>query len=309
MTGSAYTNDEKRGLIFDIQPFSIHDGPGIRTTVFLKGCPFSCEWCDNPESQNPYPEIMTRNIRCCLCGMCVKTCPVGAISLSKKNGRKIDWSKCNMCLECARACPQGAIITQGRYMAVEEIVDEVARDIPFFRNSGGGITMSGGEPLQQWEFVTAVFKQCREKSIHTALETTAHAPWERFEAVLNHLDLLLVDVKHMNPKKHKRYTGVSNKLILDNIQKAVYIVKTWIRVPLIPGFNDSDSDIQEIASFSSKLPVEKVSILPFHKYGEEKYEALGREYIMKDIQLPSKERVEDACNIVKSFGLNCTIKY
>ena len=295
-------------MIFNIQPLSIHDGPGIRTTVFMKGCPLRCEWCDNPESQNAFEEIMTRDIKCTQCGRCVEACSLGAITIDEGR-RKIDRAKCNLCLECARACPNGAIVISGEYKSVEEVVEEVAKDSLFYRISGGGVTISGGEPLAQSEFVAQVLKGLKEKGIHTALDTTGCAPWEKMERVLEYVDLVLFDLKHVDPEIHRQRTGVGNELILRNLQKTAYKTRTWVRVPVIPGFNESDSDIQRIADFCSTLPVEKLSLLPYHGWAEAKYETLGREFPTKDIQPPSDERMKELCEIVTAAGLKCTIKY
>lgn len=296
------------GLIFNTQPLSIHDGPGIRTTVFLKGCPLRCEWCSNPDSWNSFPEIMTRDIKCVRCGCCAKACPEGAITLSE-DARDLDRAQCGRCIECGSACPNGAIHVLGETVEVEEFVREVAKDELFFKNSGGGITLSGGEPLLQWEFVAQVFEACKQRSIHTTLDTTGYAAWEKLDAVLNYTDLVLYDVKHMDSEIHRRRTGVSNELILENLSKTAHRVRTWIRIPIIPTFNDTDSDLRRIIDHVATLPVEKVSILPYHGWGQAKYEALGIEYPLTEISPISDERIEEICTLVTSAGLECTVKY
>jgi pyruvate formate lyase activating enzyme len=300
--------EEPSGLIFNIQPFSIHDGPGIRTTVFMKGCPLSCEWCANPDGRHQQAELLTRDVKCVRCGNCVEACPSGAITVDE-DLRRIDWARCDLCLQCAQQCSTGALAVSGTQMTVSDLVGEVEKDEPFFRNSGGGITISGGEPLLQWEFAAQVFRACRDKGIHTTLDTSGHAPWEHVEAVLEHADLVLYDVKHIDPDIHRQQTGVGNDLILRNLERTARRVRTWIRIAVVPGFNDSDSDVRRIADFVLTLDVEKVSLLPYHGWGEAKYRAMGRGYPMRTTPAPSDERMEQLCAIVTAAGLRCTIKH
>jgi len=202
-------HNEIKGLIFNIQRFSIHDGPGIRTTVFLKGCPLTCKWCSNPESQKSYPEILTVDRKCIRCGRCAESCSQEAITLDE-SGRRLDWQKCNLCMECAANCPSGAIEAVGRYLTVDEVVAEVEKDRLFYQNSGGGVTVSGGEPLLQWEFALNLLKECKVRNLHTALDTSGCAPWDVMERVIEHVDLVLYDIKDMHSAKHKAITGVAN---------------------------------------------------------------------------------------------------
>jgi pyruvate formate lyase activating enzyme len=191
-----------KALVFNIQRFSLHDGPGIRTTVFLKGCPLNCKWCSNPESITSTPEIISYPIKCVGCGKCEEVCPQQAIVI--KDGKSvIAWEKCDKCLKCAGVCLNGGISLVGKEMSVEEVISEVERDAPFYTNSGGGVTFSGGEPLRQWRFVTEACKKCKERGIHTALDTTGYADWEKMEEVLQYVDLLLYDIKHLDPESHK----------------------------------------------------------------------------------------------------------
>ena len=191
----ASTNHKvKKGLIFNIQRFSVHDGPGIRTTVFMKGCPLTCLWCSNPESQAFFPNLVVRDMNCRGCGECLEACTDGAITMTEEQGRKIDWEKCNQCLVCTDSCIYDSLSISGSYMEVEEVLHEVMRDEAFYKNSGGGITVSGGEPLSQSEFVTNLLEACKREGLHTAIDTTGYAPWEKIEKVLRFVDLALFDI-------------------------------------------------------------------------------------------------------------------
>jgi len=298
--------EEKSGLTFNIQRFSLHDGPGIRTTVFLKGCPLACKWCSNPESWNPYPEIITFDIRCIRCGRCVEACPQGAITIINEK-REIDWSKCNQCLKCAEVCPSGAIEQVGKYMSVDEVVEEVGKDALFYLNSGGGVTFSGGEPLTQWEFVKEACQRCKEKGIHTALDTTGCVGWDIMEQVLEYIDLVLYDIKHTNPLKHIEGTGVSNELILANLEKTAAKTKTWLRVALIPAFNVSESFIEKVAQLARQLKVEKVSLLPYHEWGKSKYARLGQTYPFEGVDILSDDCVNEYKGLIQSCGVQVDV--
>ncbi|MDD5311614.1 MAG: glycyl-radical enzyme activating protein [Dehalococcoidia bacterium] len=294
-------NDGK-GLIFNIQKYAIHDGPGIRTSVFMKGCPLYCKWCSNPESQRAHPEIMTYDIRCISCHRCEEICPVNAISFNEKR-RQIDWEKCDNCFKCSGECPSKAIERIGNYLTVDEVLNEVLADEIFYRNSGGGMTVSGGEPLLQWEFVAELCRKAKEKGIHTVLDTCGFASWNVMEKVLKHVDLVLFDVKHMAATKHKEGTGVDNELIMSNAGKTAALVRTWFRVPLIPGFNDSPEDIRKIAEFARSLHIEKVSLLPYHELGSSKYAKIGKTYSMDGLIPTDEEKLKTATAIFESHGL------
>ena len=308
--GLAPSNDE-RGIVFNIQRFSIHDGPGIRTTVFLKGCPLYCPWCQNPESIRLLPEIITRDIKCIRCGRCVDACPQGAISLGEE-GRVIEWGKCNYCLKCAEVCPSKSIEVSGEYKSVDEVIQEVMKDSSFYRRTGGGMTISGGEPLLQWRFTLSLLQKARQKGLRTALDTTGYANWEILDEVLNYTNLVLYDLKHMDSAKHREVTGVPNERILENLQKTVIEkpgLKVWLRRPLIPDFNDSEEEIEGLCKFTLTLGsgVEKISLLPFHKFGELKYTATGKVYLYHDVPLLSDERVEEFKRLVASHGLRVEV--
>jgi pyruvate formate lyase activating enzyme len=250
--------------------------------------------------------VIARN--CNRCGKCVDVCPRGAITLVEEEVR-IDRAKCDLCMKCVDVCSPGAIVRVGEYMTVEEVVEEVSKDEIFYSNSGGGITISGGEPLLQWEFTSEVLKGCKERAIHTAIDTCGHANWEVLEEVLRYTELALFDVKHMNSEKHRKVTGVGNELILSNAEKTSRKVRTWIRIPIIPGFNDSEQHMKDVAKFVSTTAVEKISLLGYHEWGKHKYEATGRDYALENIHPLSEETPNNLKEIAQSYGLTVTIGY
>ncbi|MBN1368509.1 MAG: glycyl-radical enzyme activating protein [Dehalococcoidales bacterium] len=298
--------NSKTGLVFNIQRFSIHDGPGMRTTVFLKGCPLRCGWCSNPESWHNYPEIWVFNIRCNKCGKCVDNCHKGAITLTE-NGISIDRNNCDLCFDCVNVCPTLAIEKIGSFLTVNEIMEQVNKDIIFYENSGGGVTVSGGEPLYQPAFLLALLKSCKEKGLHTTLDTSGYSPWDNINECLHYLDLVLIDVKSLDPSIHYKHTGVSNELILDNINKITGRVKTWLRVPVIPGVNTSESQIKDLADFAIKLSSEKLCLLPLHHWGKSKYTRLGRKYLFDGVQTFEKEYLLKCKGRIESYGLKVEI--
>lgn len=299
-------NYSMEGIVFDIQRFSIHDGPGIRTIVFLKGCPLSCRWCSNPESQSLKPVIMYQKMNCIHCGRCIAACKKGAISINNKGF--INRDICTACGECVNVCPASALTIKGRKMTVEQVVKELKKDAIYYRKSGGGITLSGGEPLVQSDFSKEIFKACKAQGWHTAIETTGYATPETIEKVFPYIDLALMDIKNINSDIHKEYTGISNEIILENVKKVSKITQMVVRVPVIPNFNSSEQSILETCKFVKTLNnVDTVHLLPYHTYGENKYDLLGRDYLMKESKSVNSDEIESLKKIVESQGIKCII--
>jgi pyruvate formate lyase activating enzyme len=304
------SDDGSEGLVFNIQRFSLQDGPGIRTTVFLKGCPLRCAWCSNPESQAAHPEIMFRSQQCRADGACAEVCEVGAIALID-GAHHLDRERCTLCMDCITACAAGALEITGQRMRLEEVVEESCRDELFYKNSGGGVTLSGGEPLFQPEFSRRFMEACKKRSIHTALDTSGHASWENMKRVLEHTDLVLFDLKHLSPEKHLEGTHVKNELILDNLRRTSELAgaRVWIRIPLIPGYNDSDAHLGELARIAEEMSAEKVSLLGFHHWGRSKYRALGREYPYDENDALPQERLDAAKRAIEAHGVEVTVDH
>ena len=291
-----------KGIVFNIQRYSIHDGPGIRSTVFLKGCPLRCFWCQNPESWNVKPEIMLNRNLCTLCGRCIDVCPGKACSISG-NKLVIDRSRCTGCGKCENVCVNHARSIAGKLMSAGEVLEEVLKDRVFYRNSGGGVTISGGEPGIQHEFALRLLRHLKDENVHTALETCGHIPWENLEKLIKYLDLVLYDLKHIDPSEHKRATGVSNLLIIENLKRISALRKVIVRVPLIPGFNDSPEHIRSVNGFVRKEigPVE-IDLLPYNKLGEIKYEHLDRHGIKPSGEVQGDEYLEMLSGIIDSVA-------
>ena len=298
---------EPEGCITEIQKFSVHDGPGIRTLVFLKGCPLNCLWCQNPETKCPDSEMRYDAGKCIGCNVCIEECPQKAISLK---GKKLltDKKLCNVCGKCAEKCYAGAREIVGKMYSVSEVFDVVAKDKVFYKNSGGGITLSGGEPLLQWQFSTALLKKCKENNINTAVETCGFAKWENFEKVLKFTDFLLYDIKVIDPGIHKEYTGQSNELIISNLKKASKVnSKIIIRFPLIPNVNDDEDNLKATAKLAKKVSAIELHLLPYHEVGISKYKTLDIKYLLKNTAIPSNEEVNRVKAILEKEGVEVII--
>ena len=281
------------GRIFDIKRYSIHDGPGIRTTVFLKGCGLNCQWCHNPESIDPGPELMHWPARCARCHACVKSCPTGALSTDSAGAVLVDRAKCDLCGRCAEACLYDAMQIVGRAMTVDEVMAEVERDRVFYEQSGGGVTLSGGDPLVQVDFAEAVLEACKSRGLLTALDTAGLAPDGAFERLARLADLILLDLKVIDADKHKAFTGVSNVPIIRHLKSlAAAGREVWIRVPLVSGVNDDDDNIRRTIELVRPLErVRRIGLLPYHAGGLDKARRIGKESRFRRFESPSEERL------------------
>lgn len=298
-----------KGRIIKIQRFSIQDGPGIRTTIFLKGCPLKCLWCSNPESQSLNPEIMFNKAKCIQgCNECIKACPVKAI-IKKDSFISINREKCIGCEDCVKACPSEALTFIGKLIEAKQVIEEIKKDKAFYEKSNGGITISGGEPLFQAKFTKEILKLCKKEGMHTALDTSGYGDWKKIKEILKYTDLVLYDLKHMDPFMHIKYTGVSNEIILKNALKiSKEKVDLRIRVPIIPTINDSMDNLAKLAKFIKKLErIEEIDFLPYHRLGISKYEMLDKEYPLKSLQPPSKEYLLKLKNYLETYGIKVNV--
>lgn len=297
---------EARGLVFNIMRFSLHDGPGIRTTVFLKGCPLRCWWCHNPEGQGAQPEVNWFAERCIRCGDCVRACPHGALQLNGAIAR--DAARCRHCAACAEVCPAAAHQLAGRWMTAREIVAEVLKDRVFFEESGGGVTFSGGEPLLQAPFLEAALAACRERRIHTAVETSGFAAPGVLRRVSTNVDLFLYDVKVMDGERHRSATGTGNDRILRNLRMLVQFGREVIvRVPVVPGVNDDDENLDELCAFLAPLGLRRIDLLPYHRIGSGKYDRMGRPNRIDAVEPPSAEQMETIAARLRRGGFSVQI--
>lgn len=296
----------KKGIIFDVKRYAIHDGPGIRTTVFFKGCPLQCQWCQNPEGIESRPEILLRSKRCAEdCDACVSACPQGAIS---KNGNSVEFNteRCDFCRKCEEVCVYDALEVVGREVTVHEALEEIERDRVFFEESGGGITFSGGEPLMQLDFVQALLTKVKERNIHTTLDTSGYVDFTDLERINDQVDLFLYDIKIMDDERHKKYTGVSNTIILENLQKlSKKGAPVTVRIPLIPGINDDEQNVESFAEYMKTLKnIKQINILPYHKGGCEKYKNLRKEDSLKTFQPPTNDRIDEIKQLLVESGFS-----
>ncbi|HUS58087.1 MAG TPA: glycyl-radical enzyme activating protein [Planctomycetota bacterium] len=296
------------GRIFDIKKFAIHDGPGIRTTVFFKGCPLHCLWCHNPESIGFEPELAFFPHKCIHCGRCIKNCPNAALSAG--DGRVLrDTRKCKLCRKCAQECPAEAIVCYGDDMTIERVVDEVMKDKPFYDNSGGGVTLSGGEPLSHSEFALPLLGELRNRGVHRLLDTTGLAPTDVFKEMVSAVDDVYFDVKVIDEAKHRELTGVSNRKILEHLRWLVRegAKNVTLRVPLVPGLNDTPADLDAFAGLVVELrglgTVQQVEMLPYHRIGSGKYASLGMEYRLAAVVPHTKDRLREIVQHLKFRGV------
>ena len=299
--------ESPHGIVWDIRKYSIHDGPGIRTTVFLKGCPLACRWCCNPESQAPAPDITWFGEKCSACGTCVQACTRDAVIVDRSGRRRIDRARCDACGECVAACPGGAMTLVGRPMSVDEVLREVAQDAIFYNRSGGGLTVSGGEPLAQPAFTAELLRRYKADYVgsHTTLETCGEAAWEQVALVAPHVNLFLYDIKHMDTLEHRQQTGAGNERVLENAARlAAAGAALVVRLPLVPGMNDGEENLRRTAGFvRSVLRLDRVDVLPYHRLGEPKYSRLGRAYQLAGHPPASQEQVASACSILEACGM------
>ena len=296
------------GIIFDTKRFSIHDGPGIRTTIFLKGCPLRCQWCHNPESQSLKPDVMLRPNRCITCLACLDECPQQAITING-NGPITNLDLCLRCGACTNACYAEAREIIGQEMTVIQVMAEIERDLSFYDESGGGVTFSGGEPLMQRDFLLALLQACKEQEIHTAVDTSGAVSWEILERIRPYVDLFLYDIKLMDDGRHQKYTGISNQLILDNLYALSAAEQAInLRLAIIPGINDQEENIRQTGAFAAALPQHHpISILPYHAIAADKYKRLNLPYQLINIQPATDDHMNHIAAILREYDLEVKI--
>ncbi|NOW07664.1 glycyl-radical enzyme activating protein [Clostridium beijerinckii] len=294
-----------KACIFNIQKYSIHDGPGIRTVVFFNGCPLSCLWCSNPESQDSKIQIICDKTKCTQCLHCIDVCQNNAISLND-NHIKINSNNCISCFACKNSCPHKALSAEGEFLTLSHVMNEVMKDEMFYEESNGGVTLSGGEVLMQHEFGSELLKLLKNRNIHTAIETTGYASNETFSKFIQDVDLLLFDIKHYDREKHFKVTNVYNDLIIENLKIAINSGKeVIIRIPVIPNINSSLEDAKEFCKLLKFVNAKKINLLPFHQFGQKKYELLNKPYAFQNTQQLHEEDLLEYKNIFLKNGFDC----
>jgi len=295
----------QRGRVFNIQRYSVQDGPGIRTTVFMKGCPLSCQWCHNPEGQSPEPELLVFEHRCIRCGACVTVCPNASAQIPVLEPLRPIPANCSLCGACVAACPTEARQMAGDMMTVDEVLAVVLKDRVFYEDSQGGVTFSGGDPLMQPDFLQALLEACKKVELHTAVDTCGLASRETILALAPLTDLFLYDLKLVDAQKHRQFTGASNQVILENLNYlGRHHTRVWLRIPVIPGINDAPESMDATAQLAASLPgIRQVNLLPYHPSGIAKFQRLGQAYPLAATRPPTQADLDAITNIFKSHGL------
>jgi pyruvate formate lyase activating enzyme len=296
-----------KSIVCEIEKYATHDGPGIRSVVFLKGCPLTCLWCANPETQRKENELYYNLMKCIQCKRCIQACEKDVLfTIDEKI--HIDREKCTACGQCVKECPMGALQLVGKEMNVEEVFEEVSKDMVFYQQSGGGITISGGEVLMHEEFAAALLQKSKENYINTAIETSGFGSWNSLFNIAEYCDVIMFDIKHTDENIHKQATGVDYKVIVDNLQQLSKLHNhIIIRVPLITGWNDSEENIENVVQIAKKNGIREIHLLPYHSLGREKYNRLDRKYSLEEIKSPEDIKVNQFKEYINNQGLKCII--